>query len=319
MIWSRAVATALIAGGALTAAPRTSLAAAPPTLKGTISLNAGTVGGHQRRYAVYVPPNLMPGAPLVIVLHGGGGDGPYMRLSTGFEFDMLADANGFVVAYPDGIGQAWNTCRKHVNNAAKRQRIDDVTFIEAIIAHEALAHGIDRRRVFATGHSFGGQMAFRLALERPNEFAGVAAISSNLPVPADNECAGSEMPIPAMIINGTDDPVNPYRGGRSGGGATAGSVLSTEATAAYFVRLNGATGTPHITRLPHQDDSDPTWVERLAWTNSGRDVVVLYTIHSGGHVVPQPWFRYPSNVGRQTRDLDAPAAIWAFFAALPPR
>lgn len=314
----RAAAILVIAAGTLTGSHETGFAATPPALKGTISLSAGTIGGRERRYAVYVPPNLMPGAPLVIVLHGGGGDGPYMRMSTGFEFDMLADANGFVVVYPNGIDRGWNTCRKRVNNTAKRERIDDVAFIEAIIAHEALAHGIDRRRVYATGHSFGGQMALRLGLERPNEFAGIAAISSNLPVPADNECAASEMPIPTMIINGTDDPVNPYRGGRPGNGRE-GSVLSTEATAAYFVRLNGAGETPQITRLPHQDDSDPTWVERTAWTNSGHDAVVLYTIHSGGHVVPQPWFRYPSNVGRQTRDLDAPAAIWAFFAALPSR
>lgn len=319
MSCSRAAATLVIAAGLLCGSLGTGFAATPPALKGTISLNAGTIGGRERQYAVYVPPNLMPGAPLVIVLHGGGGDGPYMRMSTGFEFDMLADANGFVVAYPNGIGQAWNTCRKRVNNTAKRERIDDVAFIEAIIAHEALAHRIDRRRVYATGHSFGGQMAFRLALERPNEFAGIAAISSNLPVPADNECAASGMPIPAMIINGTDDPVNPYRGGRSGGGATAGSVLSTDATTDYFVRLNGAGDPPQITRLPHQDDSDPTWVERSAWTNSGHDAVVLYAVHGGGHVVPQPYFRYPSNVGRQTKDLDAPAAIWAFFAALPPR
>lgn len=319
MICFRAAAIAIAGACIWAGSARSGFAAAPATLKGTISLNAGTVGGHERRYAVYVPPNLMPGAPLVIVLHGGGGDGPYMRMSTGFEFDMLADSNGFVVVYPNGIGSAWNTCRKRVNNTAKREKIDDVTFIEAIIAHEVVAHGIDRKRVFATGHSFGGQMALRLALERPNEFAGVAAISSNLPVPADNECAVSGLPIPAMIMNGTEDPVNPYRGGRSGGGTTAGSVLSTEATAAYFVHLNGAGDTPQITRLPHRDDSDPTSVERTAWTNSGRDVVVLYTIHSGGHVVPQPWFRYPSNVGRQTKDLDAPAAIWAFFAALPAR
>ena len=318
MTRSGAVVTTVILACTLVGSPRAGLSATPPAVKGTISLNAGTIGGHERRYAVYVPPNLLPGAPLVIVLHGGGGDGPYMRMSTGFEFDMLADANGFVVAYPDGIDRGWNTCRKRVDNTAKREKIDDVGFIEAIIAHEALTHRIDRRRVYATGHSFGGQMALRLGLERPNEFAGVAAISTNLPVAADNECAASEMPIPALIMNGTDDPVNPYRGGRPGGG-NGGSVLSTEATTAYFVRLNGASGAPQITRLPHQDDSDPTWVERLSWATSGHDVVVLYTIHSGGHVVPQPWFRYPSNVGRQTKDLDAPSAIWAFFAALPAR
>lgn len=308
------VITACVAGlpnPALTAAP-------PPSLKGTISLNVGAIGGHQRRYALYVPADLMPGAPLLIALHGGGGDGPYMRMSTGFEFDRLADANGFVVVYPDGIDRGWNTCRKNVDNAPTRQKIDDVAFIEAIIAHEAVAHGIDRRRVYATGHSFGGQMAFRLALERPNEFAAIAAISSNLPSPNDNQCAPSGTPVPAMIINGTDDPVNPYRGGRTGGG-NGGSVLSTQATVDYFVRLNKAGTQPLITRLPHQSDSDPTWVERESWSNSGAETVVLYTIHSGGHVVPQPYFRYPSNVGRQTKDLDAPAAIWAFFAALPTR
>ncbi|HEX5281992.1 MAG TPA: alpha/beta fold hydrolase [Micropepsaceae bacterium] len=314
----RASAKALIVASLFAGLPAIGSAANAPAVKGTISLNAGRIGGHDRQYAVYVPPNLMPGAPLVIVLHGGGGDGPYMRMSTGYEFDMLADANGFVVVYPNGIDRGWNTCRKGFNNTAKRQKIDDVAFIEAIIAHEVVTHGIDRRRVFATGHSFGGQMAFRLALERPNEFAGIAAISSNLPVPADNECAATGMPIPAMIINGTEDPVNPYRGGRTGGG-NGGSILSTDATMAYFVRLNGAGDMPQVTRLPHQQDSDPTWVERAVWTNSGRDVVVLYTIHSGGHVVPQPWFRYPSNVGRQTMDLDAPAVIWTFFAALPPR
>ncbi len=290
-----------------------------PDLKGTISVNAGKIGGRERRYLVYVPPNLMPGAPLLIVLHGGGGDGPTIRQGTGFEFDMLADANGFVVVYPDGIGQGWNTCRKRVDSTARREHIDDVGFIEAIIAYEATRHGIDRGRVFATGHSFGGQMSFRLALERPNEFAGIAAVSSDLPASSDMDCTPAQVPIPTMIMNGTDDPVNPYRGGNSGRERNGGIVMSTEATAAWFAKLNGLAGMPETIRLPHREDSDPTWVEKSTWSGGGKPPVVLYTIHNGGHVVPQPYYRYPNIVGRQTKDLDAPAAIWDFFAGLPRR
>ena len=294
-------------------------AAQPESLTGSVSVNMGKIGGRDRRYVLYVPRDLRPGAPLVFVFHGGGGDGPLIRESAGFEFDMLADRDGFVVVYPDGIGSGWNSCRKRVNSEAKLQRIDDVGFIEAIIAHEQTVHGIDVKRVFATGHSFGGQISYRLALERPNEFAGIAAISANLPVAGDNDCAIAEGSIPVMIMNGTDDPVSPYRGGRTGRGIASGNSLSTEATADFFLRRNRISAAAEVIRLPHAVASDPTWVERTSWGESGKSPVVLYTIHGGGHVVPQPYYRFPSVVGRQTKDLDAPAAIWEFFSHLPAR
>jgi len=287
-------------------------------LKGSISLKVGNIGGRERRYAIYVPKDLQPKSPLLIVLHGGGGDGPFVRQATGFEFDMLADAEGFVVVYPDGIDRGWTACRKSTENT-NRQRIDDVAFIEAIIAHEAAAHTIDPTRVFAMGHSFGGQMAYRLALEHPNEFAGVAAISANLPAPGFNSCQPVNAAIPVMIINGTDDPVSPYRGGTSGRGPNQSTAMSTEASARYFVTRNGLNDMPEVTRLPHRNDSDPTWVERVSWSGAGKSAVVLYTVHGGGHVVPQRYFRYPVISGRQTQDLDAPAAIWEFFSKLPSR
>src|SRR5579872_1915236 len=156
----------LLIAAVMTASPILAPAqASEPPLKGAVSVNLGKIGGRERRYVLYAPADLKPGSPLLFVLHGGGGDGPLIRQNTGFEFDMLADANGFVVAYPDGVARGWNTCRKRVNTDASRLHIDDVSFIDAIIAQEAAKHGIDRRRVFATGHSFGGQMALRLALE----------------------------------------------------------------------------------------------------------------------------------------------------------
>ena len=51
--------------------------------------------------------------------------------------------------------------------------IDDESYIEAMIARIGNDYRINRKRVFAAGHSNGGQLTYRLAMERPQEFAGI--------------------------------------------------------------------------------------------------------------------------------------------------
>jgi polyhydroxybutyrate depolymerase len=291
-----------------------------PRVAGTASRVNVTAGGRERSFVLYVPKSLKPHAPLLFVLHGSGGDGASMREVTGYEFDMLADAQGFLVVYPDGYEETWNDCRKASPHPARRMHIDDEGFIQAMIAKEALEHGADKGRVFAVGHSNGGQLAFRLALEQPERFAGVAAISAGLPTQENLDCTPSGKPIPVLIMNGTGDPINPYAGGKVMLGFTSlGTVLSTPASAEYFAKLDGRTAPPMVTRLAHKNTSDPTWVEESSWGAPGKPSVVLYAIHGGGHVVPQPYFEYPGILGRQTGDIDAPAAIWDFFSKLPSR
>lgn len=297
-------------------APSFAQAAVESSLTGSANHELGTIGGRERHFILYVPKNLPPHPALVFVFHGAGGDGKNMRLATGYEFDRLADENGFLAAYPYGIGQSWNACRARSSNRATREKIDDVAFVDAMIAHEVAEHAIDTKRVFATGHSNGGQLAFRLALERPGEFAAVAAISSNLPEPGSSDCMPVAGAVPVLIMNGTADPVNPYRGGRIlRGTVNEGYTMATEKTAAFFVKRNGLDTMPEIVRLPHVRDSDLTWVERFDWRTPAKAEVALYAIHGGGHVVPQPYFRYPAVVGRMTSDLNAPVVIWNFFAS----
>ena len=291
--------------------------AAPPEVTGSLSVNTGMIDGKARSFVLYIPRDLRPGAPLLFMFHGGGGDGPMAREGTGHEFDLLADRNGFIVVYPDGINRSWTTCRQVQNRAAGRRTVDDVKFVDAIIAQEVARHRIDPKRVFATGHSMGAALTYRLALERPHGFAAIAAISSNLPAPDNMDCQPANVGIPVMIINGTADPVSLYNGGTSARGTSQGRILSTDATVQYFVGLNGLSGPPAVERLPHQKPSDPTWVEKLTWSAPEKPPVVLYTVHGGGHVVPQPYYRYPSIVGVMTEDLDAPAAIWDFFSKVP--
>ena len=93
-------------------------------------------------------------------------------------------------------------------------------------------------------------------------------------------------------------------------------ILRAEARHSFLNR-NGISAAADGVRLPHLTNSDRTWVERTTWSEPAKAAVVLYTIHGGGHVVPQPYFRFPTVVGRQTKDLDAPAAIWEFFSKIP--
>src|SRR5258708_37635756 len=124
----------------------------------------------QRSYIVYTPHNVKPGAPLLFVFHGSGGDGESMRDVTSYEFDMLADKNGFLVIYPDGYQRTWNDCRKGSPQPARVVNIDDDSFIEAMIATEVDAHAIDAKRVFAMRWSNAARLNYRLATEGAKDF-----------------------------------------------------------------------------------------------------------------------------------------------------
>jgi len=70
---------------------------------------------------------------------------------------------------------------------------------------------------------------------------------------------------------------------------------------------------PVASVLPHINANDPTSVDKVDWSAAGVPYVDLYTVHGGGHVVPQPAFRFPRLLGRTGSDLDAPEAALQFF------
>src|SRR2546423_5940805 len=98
-VWRLTIATvfvAIAAAGAYWMFGMGALAA-QPKLSGTVTVSAVSVKGVQRTYALYIPRNLAPGAPLLFMFHGSGGDGPSTREVTGYRFDMLADQYKFIV------------------------------------------------------------------------------------------------------------------------------------------------------------------------------------------------------------------------------
>lgn len=282
----------------------------PPARSATL-----VVGTVVRTFQYTAPVTLAPGAPLLIVFHGGSGSPEQVRRHTGAGFDTLAAAHGFAVAYPQGIGGHWNTCQKGRRNAATRQDIDDVGLTRALIAWFSARYQIDRTRVFAAGFSNGGHMCYRLAGDMADGIAGFAAIAASRAAPPDFRCPSQPVPVPMMIINGTADPINPYDGGELSpyGLRKLGPVLSSRETAASFAPPGAACRSTGAAA----PDGARTWVERHTWERGAAGDVVLLTIHGGGHTIPQPHFRFPRLFGTTSRALDAPLEIWRFFCAVP--
>lgn len=285
----------------------------PPALSGTFQTDHLESGGLERSFSFYVPRQLAGEAPLVVALHGANSDGQRLRAFTGYEFEALADRRGFIVAYPDSFAGSWNDCRVASNNPARRQGIDDVGFVKAVIANLQERFGAGRP-VYVLGYSTGGLMVYRLAVEAPGTFKAAAAISANLPKEAYSDCVPSRTPVSIAILNGTADQINPFDGGnmRSIWTMSLGNVQSAEQSARYFAELAGHASEPHVERLPDRDRHPSTWVERRTWSG-GLANIELLTIHGGGHTISQPRVRQPRILGATSGDIDAPEEVWRFF------
>lgn len=294
------VAAAIAAGGLTTAI---SAQSAPTEERRTLR-----VDGVERRYLVFLPPSLRPGqpAPVVLVFHGGGGRAQGIAPHTGFS--RLAEREGFVAVYPDGLGHRWNDGRGY---AATH---DDVGFVRALLDSLRRELTVDPRRIYATGISNGAIFSYRLACDLPGVFAAVAPVAGAMPVALVPSCGHLE-PVSVLAIQGTADPLMPYGGG--GVARRRGRVLSAARSIAFWAAAAGCAATPVTTTEPDVTPADGTQVRRTAYPGcrDGRSVE-LYTIEGGGHT----WPGGPpvgGAVGRVSRDVDATTLIWAFFAEHP--
>lgn len=272
--------------------------------------------GLERHWQAYVPATLKPRAPLLLLLHGSRGDGNDMRLATYYGFEVLAEREGALVVYPDGVERHWNDCRASASYAANIRSIDDVGFLRALIARLGERYGVDPHRVYVAGISNGGHMAYRMGLEAPDAVAGIAAYVANLPVRDNLDCEPRDQALPVLIVNGTEDPINPYEGGvvELFGDASRGAVLSARETAAYWADLARYSSEGQHSDWEDRAADDGTRVTTLQWVGPDRPPVALVSVVGGGHTVPDPVFRLPRVLGRTSHELDIAALTWAFFS-----
>ncbi len=291
-----------------------------PHLSGSLSKGTIEAGGLTRIFRLYVPRGLAKGAPLVVVMHGSGLNGAQMRVETGYGFDRLADERGFAVVYPNAYEGYWNACNIVGGGGADGRDVDDVEFLVALADKLVGDIGVDPARVFATGISRGGFMAFRLALEAPTRLRAIAAVSANVPTPENFKCkpAGNGTSS-VMIMNGTEDPLVPFDGGEVnllGLFFRNGPVLSSRESGQYFAGLNNIAGAPATNETRA---ADGVRVERVLWRNDAKAEVELVAVHGGGHGIPQPHRRAPRLLGPSPTEPNGPEVIWAFFERQRPK
>jgi polyhydroxybutyrate depolymerase len=261
-------------------------------------------GGIPRTYTLHVPPG--PANGLVINLHSAGNTGASHQALT--HYDAIADAHGFVVAYPDGIDFSWADGRGA--SVPDRQRVDDVGFISALVTKLVAEFGIDPNRVYATGLSAGAFMANRLACERADLFAAVAPVDGTLGT--NMACAPSE-PVAVMATHGTADPIVPFNGGPMLGRGGGSTVVPAQAMTDLWRSLNGC-GAP--TEVPLPDAGDGMRAFRSSSGCADGTEVVFTRVDGGGHTWPgAPTVLSVQQVGPTTRAFDASVDSGNFFAS----
>jgi polyhydroxybutyrate depolymerase len=266
--------------------------------------------------------------PIVLVLHGGGGSGEQMRTMTRAGFERLLAAEGGLVAYPDGWERQWNDGRRDPPKAAAfAQDVDDVGFLRALVARLVQERGGDGQRVYATGHSNGALLCWRLAA-LGGDF--ITAIAPNCGLLAEgHEAWAWPRPVPVLLMVGEDDPMIPAAGGPIGPrlGGPRGRVHSLEATIAHVAACNGLAAVPAtVELLPDRAPRDGTRIERRAFAAAPTvedaapaphaPLVVLLT-RGGGHTWAggdhgrREWL-----IGEVSTDADACELAWDFVRGL---
>ena len=115
--------------------------------------------------------------PLVLVFHGHGDSAAGIAAIS--DFNRLADRNGFIVVYPEGVDHHWNDGRV-VAGADGKARVDDVAFVNALLDRGTGKWRVDPRRIYAVGFSNGGVFCQRLGLELANRLAAIASVSASM-------------------------------------------------------------------------------------------------------------------------------------------
>ena len=257
--------------------------------QGSMSNRSFKHDGIERSFLLYRGDSALESEkrPVIIALHGGGGTPRnFMRITEG-GFNKLADHEGYLIVYPEGVKKYWNEGRKKPLSYSHRNDVDDVGFIEALIESLKTEFSIDESRIFLTGRANGGLMAFRLACEMPGTFRAIAVVNASLPNDVLPAC-DLKTDTSVLLMNGTKDPIMPYQGGtiRDKRG-NLGEVLSTKETIMHWLEINGCPAHAKKKILTDLDPRDRTTITTYNYAGCPDNLqVLLYEIRGGGHTWP---------------------------------
>ncbi len=278
---------------------------------GTVTLTP-TIDGRFRLAIVHVPSAYSPTTPVPLVVNMHGSQSTALEQEGLTGMNATADADSFIVAYPQGgipavSGFEWNVPGQPLigGAAVPADAPDDVSFIEQLVTLLEQNYCVNPQRVYATGFSGGARMASQLGCDASEVFAAVAPVSGlRIPDPCP-----STRPVPVISFHGTADPVDPYLG--------HGQKYWT-----YSVPVAASRWGIHNGCSPNPQTSQPDpGVTLTAYVNcAAGSAVDLYTLIGEGHEWPGGP-RLPRSItralGPQSSAVSANTTMWAFFVAHP--
>ena len=238
-----------------------------------------TSGGRKRSYRLFVPPAVagQQRLPLVLDLHGTGGNSSVRARDSGFE--ALAAREGFAVATLQAEDSRWNV-------PVATWRADDVQYVSDVIDDIAARSCIAPERVYATGFSGGGRMSSLLGCRLNHRIAAIAPVGG---LRWFGPCTGRAVPV--LTVHGLADFTNPYEGHGDRG---AEWVESVPEALAGWAKHNRCTS-----EAIAEDPPGPLSTLRYEGC-AGNAEVRLVRIDGLGHT----WAR---------TEIDATTAMWQFF------
>ncbi len=267
--------------------------------------------GVERTAILYQPAGATRPAPLVIALQGFGQSTEQLRDT--LKLDVVAEREGFAVLYPDALEHSWSYGRP-INQPMPTvggETVDDIGFTRALIDELVSRKAVDPARVYVTGMSRGGLMAFTLACALADKIAAAAALITGMTDVQREDCRPTR-PVPVMVLAGTNDWTQSYDGWLM----AMGRLLSVPETMEFWRTLHGCTKQQQK-MLPHRDNRDRTRVILVEWDNCKSAARLrLYRVNGGGHQLPsltviadaqseQRW-------GLRSRDVETAEEIWAY-------
>lgn len=165
-----------------------------------------SANGQRLRYSLFVPQQAPPGLPLVLCLHGAGGNTAAANL---LAAPASQAQHPCIVLAPEceGRGARWVTSSFRAN---PKQRSVTSELMETLAAVVATTKA-NPRQVYVTGQSMGGVGAWGLIEQHPERFAAAIPICGIW----EPEDAVRMKSVPVWAFHGAKDPTVPVAGSRA--------------------------------------------------------------------------------------------------------